>query len=106
MLCCNHTVNSVSRSVSVPTGSRRLLQSRKYALSNDPDNKGCYVYRAQTGDTIEQMAKDLGVSADDLKERNAKNIADFSRLNGRFIQICSVGSELRCCSILWRLCGA
>lgn len=74
--------------------TRKLLQSRKYPLSADPDNKGCYVYRAQSGDTIEQIAKDLAVSVEDLKERNSRNIGDFSRMNGRFIQICSVGSEL------------
>jgi hypothetical protein len=73
--------------------TRRLLQSKKYPLSTDPDNKGCYVYRAQLGDTIEQMAKDLGVSAEDLRDRNARNIADWSRMNGRFVQICSVGSK-------------
>ena len=59
----------------------------------DPDNNGCYVYRCQASDTIEDISKNLGVSLQDLKDRNAKNIADFSRLNGRFVQICSVSSE-------------
>lgn len=82
----------ISRAKPPAVTSRRLLQSRKYPLSADPDNKGCYVYRAQSGDTIEQIARDLAVSVEDLKERNSKNIGDFSRMNGRFIQICSVGN--------------
>jgi hypothetical protein len=74
-------------------GTRKLLQSKKYDMSADPDNKGCYLYRAAAGDTIDQMAKDLGVSAETLRETNSKNIADFTRINGRFIQICNIGSK-------------
>lgn len=77
-----------------PSTARRLLQ-KKYQLSPDPDNKGCYLYRAQSGDTIDDIGKALGVSPADLKERNAKNIADFSRLSGRFVEICGITSKQR-----------
>lgn len=85
------------RSKPTTTASRRLLQ-KKYALSRDPDNKDCYLYRATGSDSIPAIATALGVSEADLRERNSANIADFSRLNGRFIQICNIGSE-------WRACG-
>jgi hypothetical protein len=45
------------------------------------------------GDTLEDIARALSVSASDLRDRNSKNIADFSRLNGRFVQICDIGSK-------------
>lgn len=77
-----------------PSTARRLLQ-KKYQLSPDPDNRGCYLYRAQSGDTIDDIGKALGVSPADLKERNAKNIADFSRLSGRFVEICGITSKQR-----------
>lgn len=47
---------------SKPSTARKLLQ-KKYQLSPDPDNKGCYLYRAVTGDSIDDIAKALGVSA-------------------------------------------
>ena len=64
VLCCAVLRCVALRSAKAPA-VRRLLQSRKYPLSTDPDNKGCYVYRAQSGDTIEQMAKDLGVAEEE-----------------------------------------
>jgi hypothetical protein len=83
--------------------ARRLLQ-KKYQMSPDPDNKGCFLYRAVSGDTIDDMAKALGVSAADLRERNAANIADFSKLNGRFVQVCNINSE-SCVQMLgWGAC--
>jgi len=72
--------------------ARKLLQ-KKYQLSPDPDNKGCYLYRAIASDSIPAIASALGVSESDLREANAKNIQDFSRLSGRFIQICNIKSE-------------
>ena len=44
------------------------------------------------------------MSVEDLKERNSINIEDFSRMNGQFIQICSVGSELLWLSVCLAVC--
>jgi len=74
--------------------ARKLLQ-RKLPLSPDPDNKGCYLYRASASDTIGGIASTLGLSESDVKDRNSVNIQDFSRLNGRFIQLCNIRSECR-----------
>lgn len=75
-----------------PHLARKLLQ-KKYQVSSDPDNRDCYLYRAVTGDSLEAIAKATGVSESDLRDRNSKNIADFSRLNGRFLQICNIKGE-------------
>jgi hypothetical protein len=90
------------------TSVRKLLQ-KKYQVSADPDNKGCYLYRAVMGDTVEDIARALSVSASDLRDRNSRNIADFSRLNGRFLQICDIGSkcaDLAASCYRWACCGS
>lgn len=89
VLCAAVLCNSVRPQAA----ARKLLQREKYPLSADPDNPGCYLYRATSGDNIDVIARDLGVSASGLRDLNSKNIDDFSRLNGRFISICNIGSE-------------
>lgn len=90
---CSHSNTAAARAMEVPrhtqAAARKLLQ-KKYQLSPDPDNKGCWIYRAVSTDSISAIASALGVSESDLKEANSKNIQDFSRLNGRFLQICNI----------------
>jgi hypothetical protein len=39
---------------------------------------------------MESIAQDMGVSVQKLKADNEKNIADFTRLYGRFLEICNI----------------
>jgi hypothetical protein len=54
------------------------------------------MHRAVAGDSVDDMAKALGISAAEIKERNSANIADFSRLSGRFIQLCNIKGACGC----------
>lgn len=46
--------------------------------------------RGASGDTVEAIAQDMGMSVQKLKEQNREYIPDFTRLEGRFIVICNM----------------
>lgn len=76
--------------------SRMLQQKVLRGVFIDPDNRGCYMYRAQAGDTLEDISNATGIRIEDLQESNAANIVDFRRMEGRFIKLCNIKSKLYC----------
>jgi len=73
-----------------------LQQKVLRGVFKDPDTPACWLYRAQAGDTLDDIATATGIPVNQLKDDNKANILDFSELEGRFIKLYNIQRKPYC----------
>jgi hypothetical protein len=81
---------AATAAVGIASHTPRQLLLKRYQVSADPENEGCFQYRMEAGDTLEAISKAMGVSMKELKEKNSKVIQGSpSGLTNKQILICT-----------------
>jgi hypothetical protein len=84
------TVGEIYGLVWTPNQRRQIPVS----LTPDPDQKGCYVYRAKPGDSIGMLADTWGVAPVDLLYNNSQAISDLEKpIAGQLLSVCGLGKR-------------